>query len=148
MARALLDEYARIRPEVHSLRQAAALLGVHHSTLSRAITRGRESGHPEAILPTPRPRAEKPQGDRVHRPLQEVVDDYSMIREDVDSVRQAAERMGMTFAALDKALYRARLQGLRAALPPPGQLERAMVARNLPRLLSGRAGPLRRDAAA
>lgn len=84
---------------------------------------------------------------RSYRPLQEVVDEYALIRDDVDSVRQAAERMGMTFAALDKALYRARKQGLRAALPPPGQLDRAMVARNLPRLLSREDSSLR-DAAA
>lgn len=85
---------------------------------------------------------------RSYRPLQEVLDEYAMIRRDVDSVREAAERMGMTFAALDKALYRARKQGLRGTLPPPGQLDRGIANGVALHLLSGPGAPSRRDAAA
>lgn len=49
-----------------------------------------------------------------------------MIRDECASVAQAAERMGMTFSALDRALYRARQQGRTEALPPPQQLDGAL----------------------
>lgn len=61
------------------------------------------------------------------RTRQEILEDYTMIRDEVSSVRQAAERMGMTFSALDKALYRARLDGVAGAMPPPNQVDRALA---------------------
>lgn len=64
---------------------------------------------------------------RRNRSLFEVLEDYRMIRDDVATVAQAAERMGMTYAALDKALYRARRRGMEGALPPRQQLERAIA---------------------
>lgn len=60
------------------------------------------------------------------RSREEVIEDYSMIKDDVTSIAQAAERMGMSFAALDKALYLARLDGDRRAMPPSSQLDRAI----------------------
>jgi hypothetical protein len=68
--------------------------------------------------------------------MHDVLSDYALIRDDVDSVREAADRMGMTFAALDQALYRARRKGLSGALPPPRQLERGLVSRVSSHLVS------------
>lgn len=65
-------------------------------------------------------------GTRELRPREEVLEDYAMIRDDVTSVHEAAHRMGMSFAALDRALYRARQDGDRRALPPLPQLERGI----------------------
>lgn len=59
------------------------------------------------------------------RSRDEVLEDYLMIRDDVANIRQAADRMGMTFAALDRALYRARLDGDDRAMPPSTQALRA-----------------------
>lgn len=64
---------------------------------------------------------------RVYRTREEVLEEYAMVRRDVTSVRQAAERMGMTFSALDMALYRARKLGDERALPPPAQIDRAIA---------------------
>ena len=73
-----------------------------------------------------------------YRRAEEVLEEYALIREGVDSIRQAAERMGMTHSALDMALSRARKRGDRRALAPPGQLMRSLVYRNPPRLLNRR----------
>lgn len=45
------------------------------------------------------------------RPREDVLVEWMAIRPSVRSVAEAAERMGMTAAALDKALYRARQAG-------------------------------------
>lgn len=75
------------------------------------------------------PRQRGPRGPRPEaRPLRtrdEVLEDYVIIKDDVSSVRQAADRMGMSFAALDMALYRARKDGIEEAAPPVSQRLRA-----------------------
>jgi hypothetical protein len=58
------------------------------------------------------------------RPRREVLEDYLMIKSDVSSIAQAAERMGMTASALDMALYRARRDGHEEATPPLNQVLR------------------------
>lgn len=85
---------------------------------------------------------------RAYRPLEEVLEEYALVRADVDSVREAAERMGMSFSALDKALYRARKQGIEGALPPPNQLDRGIANGVALHLVSGRGGQSLRAAAA
>lgn len=59
-------------------------------------------------------------------PRAELLEDYGMIREDVSSVREAAKRLGVSFHCLDRALYRARLDGVEGAMPPPDQVNRAL----------------------
>jgi len=58
------------------------------------------------------------------RTREEVLEDYAMIKDDVPDVRAAAERMGMSFTALDMALYRARKAGRSEAALPLSQVER------------------------
>lgn len=60
------------------------------------------------------------------RPSEESLEEYWMIRDSVDTVAQAAERMGMTFSALDMVLYRARKAGDPRGMPPSAQLERGI----------------------
>lgn len=67
-----------------------------------------------------------PGNQAAKRSREEVLEDYAMIKDDCTSVRHAAERMGMTFSALDKALYRARLDGDVRAMPPSDQVSRAL----------------------
>lgn len=62
----------------------------------------------------------------IHRPLEEVLEDYLLIRDDVQNIREAAERMGMRFSALDRALYRARKNGDTRANAPVTQIDRAI----------------------
>lgn len=69
----------------------------------------------------PKPRARR--RGSVSRPIEEVLDEYAMIKDDVKNIREAAERMGMSFSALDTALYRARKRGLPGATPPLSQQE-------------------------
>lgn len=61
-----------------------------------------------------------------NRRATEVLEDYETIRESCRNVAEAAERMGMTRAALNQALVRARRKGI-MILPPPAQVERAIV---------------------
>lgn len=82
------------------------------------------NGSTEPVVRLRRPRKSRAVEVRVNRTSEEVLEDYAMIRDHVGSVAQAAERMGMTFSALDMALYRARKRGDRRALPPLQQLER------------------------
>lgn len=49
--------------------------------------------------------------ERRTRPADEVLEDWDFLRHQGYSIRDAAERMGMTHAALDKALYRAARRG-------------------------------------
>lgn len=79
-------------------------------------------GSPDVVLP---------ERNVAGRPRDEVLEDYLMIRDDVASIRQAADRMGMTFHALDRALYRARLDGDDRAMPPSTQALRA-ASRGMP----------------
>lgn len=73
----------------------------------------------------PPPRAPRATSERSIRTRDEVLEDYVIIKDDVSSVRQAADRMGMSFAALDMALYRARKDGIEEAAPPVSQRLRA-----------------------
>jgi hypothetical protein len=59
----------------------------------------------------------RPDGRAPIRTRDEVLEDYLLIRDEVFSVAQAAERMGMTEAALEKALERARKDGLDGRTP-------------------------------
>lgn len=59
-------------------------------------------------------------------PREETLDEYTLIRHDVQSIRQAAERMGVTFSSLDKALYRARRDGDERGNAPLAQVHRAI----------------------
>lgn len=69
------------------------------------------------------------------RSREEVIEDYAMIRDEVPTVRAAAERMGMTYKALDKALYRARRRGDERAQIPLASLEKMIAAgRPAPRI--------------
>jgi hypothetical protein len=90
----------------------------HHHRMVRNGTTDRQRPH------RPGPRLTSV---REHRSREEVLEDYALIRDDVNSIAQAAERMGMTFSALDMALYRARKLGDPRALPPLPQLERAIA---------------------
>lgn len=57
--------------------------------------------------------------ERIKRSADEVLDDWALMRDDGESVESAAQRMGMTRSALDKALYRARKRGdARGSLNP------------------------------
>ena len=104
-----------IRPEGHARHGGKKLCNMHYKRFARNGTFDRQKAH-------------RPQRTnyREYRTLDEVLEDYQMIRDDCSSVREAADRMGMTFSALDRALYRARQQGLPGALPPMPQVERAM----------------------
>jgi len=51
------------------------------------------------------------------RSREEVLEDYLTIRDEVESLEDAAHRMGMTVSALDQALYRARRDGLDGRTP-------------------------------
>lgn len=53
-----------------------------------------------------------PPGNSGRRPMEETLEDWEMLRDDgVTSLEVAAARMGMSLAALDQALYRARKKG-------------------------------------
>jgi transposase-like protein len=57
---------------------------------------------------------------------EEMLEEYQMIRDDVASIRQAAERMGIKFSRLDRALYRARKRGDSRGNAPLDQINRAI----------------------
>jgi len=69
-------------------------------------------------------------GDDVRgRSAEEVLEDWEMLRDDGESLENAARRMGMTVKALDKALYRARKKGdPRGSLYPFGNRPRRTAA--------------------
>lgn len=46
--------------------------------------------------------------ERVHRPREEVLEEWSQLAQRGYNKREAAARMGMSFEALDRAIYRAR----------------------------------------
>lgn len=105
------------RPEGHVAYGGRGLCRNHYQRLMR-------NGDLE-----PRTPGRPPQGRRdakAARTRAEVLEDYAMIRDSVSTIAEAAERMGMTFSALDAALYRARKDGLEGALPPKPQLERGI----------------------
>lgn len=102
-----------VRPAGHVSAGGLGLCRKHHYRFLR-------NGTTEKLPPV----ARKPRGG-THRSRQEVLEDYLMIKDSVSSIREAAERMGMTFAALDTALYRARLDGVTEAMPPIDQVVRA-----------------------
>ena len=104
-----------IRPEGHARHGGKQLCNMHYKRFTRNGTFERQKTY-------------RPQRNdyREYRTLEETLEEYRFIRDDCRSVREAAGRMGMTFSALDRALYRARQQGLPGALPPMAQVERAM----------------------
>lgn len=53
-----------------------------------------------------------PDHPRTHRPMAEVISDFNVLRLRQMTVRKAADHMGMTYAALDRAISRARKAGL------------------------------------
>lgn len=108
--------YAGNQPAGAAPHGGKGLCQKHYNRLVRQGT----TADPVRHLPGPR-RSHQ----RDFRPAEEVLEDYSMIRREVDSVRDAAVRMGMTFSALDKALHRARKRGDDRGMPPPAQLDRA-----------------------
>lgn len=59
-------------------------------------------------------------------PREHLLDDYVSIRHDCASIREAAVRMGVGFARLDMALYRARRDGDTRGVAPFAQRERAL----------------------
>lgn len=79
-----------------------------HGMCIRHMARYVRYGDPLAVPEyTPRP----PRGSET-RSADEVLDEWEMIREGgCSDVRIGAQRMGMSFSALDKALYRARQRG-------------------------------------
>lgn len=118
----MLSAWARlsgVSREGHAYHAAHGLCEKHYSYLRR---------HGSLTAPVER-KPRPPRGPDL--PFEETLEEYVMIRDDVASIRQAAERMGVKFATLDRLLYRARKQGLSAGLPPLQQRERAM-ARNRP----------------
>lgn len=80
---------------------------------ARCHTRWIRHGSTAKPAPTPRP----PRGSQ-WRPLEETLDDWANLRAANYTVEQAAERMGMSFAALSKALERARARGDRRGNVP------------------------------
>lgn len=64
-----------------------------------------------------RPKAEEIEG---------IIEDYDMIRDSVNHIRQAADRIGIGYTRLDKILYRARQKGDPRGRPPLEQFERAI----------------------
>ena len=112
----MMSEYAwkmGMRPEGHAYHAAHGLCGKHYN-------RWKRFGTTELVG---RRAAIKPRGPAQRR-LDEVLEEYAMVRDDVGHLRQAAERMGMSYSALDKALYRARKKGLPGAQLPMQQLDR------------------------
>lgn len=100
------------RPAGHSEHGSRGLCRLHYIRLVRTGTTG--------LLP------KRGNGGGAGRRLDEVLEEYAMIRDSCSTVAEAADRMGMTFSALDRALYRARQAGRTGALPPLQQLERAI----------------------
>lgn len=93
-----------------------------HGYCSKHYYRWRRHGDTSKTLRPVPGRRKKP--GTIGRSREEVLEEYAMIRDEVDSVAQAAERMGMTYAALDRALYRARKAGIPGAVPPEAQIAR------------------------
>lgn len=103
-----------VRPEGHTYAGG-------HGYCRRDYLR-RKRREPDYVPPPRGPRATKP---RTTRTRDEVLEDYVLIKDDVSDVRQAADRLGMSFAALDMALYRARKEGIEEAALPVSQRQRA-----------------------
>lgn len=59
-------------------------------------------------------------------PADDLLTEYAVIRPSCQSIREAADRMGVTFARLDRALYRARRRGDRRGLAPWPQRQKAI----------------------
>lgn len=115
----MLSTYAwriGIRKPGHVSKGAGDLCRKHHMRFKRNGTTERQV-----------PRPSKRRG-RESRSREEILEEYAMIRDSVATVREAADRMGLSFSALDKALYRARKEGLAEAALPRQQLERAIAA--------------------
>lgn len=121
----MVSKHVRV-PEGHRRHNGNGLCNTHDY-------RARRYGDADADLSrTPRPRARGSEW----RTADEVLEDYDMIRDQVASVAQAAERMGMTASALDRALYRAREAGDRRGLPPLTQIDRAIARGSKPKYLA------------
>jgi len=57
---------------------------------------------------------------------EQMLDEYIRVRDDVRNIRQAADRMGISFSRLDTALYRARKRGDQRGNAPISQIHRAI----------------------
>jgi hypothetical protein len=66
-------------------------------------------------------RPSKPTGPQAL--TEQMLDEYALIRDDVMNIRQAAKRLGVTFTALDRALYRARKRGDTRGNAPLAQID-------------------------
>jgi hypothetical protein len=120
----MVSKHARV-PEGWARHNGKGLCNTHDY-------RDRRYGDPEAdLLAKPRPRAR----GSAWRTAEEVLEDYAMIRDHVGSVAEAAERMGLTASALDRALYRARTAGDARGLPPMPQIERALARGSRPKYM-------------
>lgn len=76
-------------------------------------------------LGIPRPDRQRG-GKQVREIVESYLDEYDHLRDSVSSIREASERLGITFARLDKMLYRARKRNDPRGRPPLEQYERAL----------------------
>ena len=109
-----------IRREGHVSKGAGDLCRKHYM---------RKRRHGSTERKVPKPTSEQAVSRAVGRAFwsrEELLTEYDMIRNSVSDVREAAERIGIGFKALDKALYRARRSGDERAVLPQQQVERAL----------------------
>lgn len=84
------------------------------SLCQKHYSRARRHGSPVAPRPAWKPRPPR----TASLPAEEILEEWVTLRRSGESVASAAERLGVTYAALDKLLWRARQRGdARAALP-------------------------------
>ncbi len=99
----VLDSYLEGKAAGLSNQEIADNLGLTHSALRSRLARARMAG---LLAPSDRAVPASPP-----RPRDEVLEDFSAIKDSVGSVAAAAERIGMSCDGLLKALRKARLAG-------------------------------------
>lgn len=90
--------------------------GQCRSCRAREVRREQRKDRPKRVRP--------PRGP--NQTTEVLLDDYDMIRDSVSHIREAAERIGVTYSCLNRALYFARKRGDARGRPPREQLERAI----------------------